>query len=233
MAVMGGPPESVRTLLDLGVPLSGTSVGPVSILNTAVSSGSLEMVRLLLDRGVPVNAADRSGRTPLHVAAMGQNSEIVRELLRRGASVNARDTHSGAAPLHQAMSLEVAKLLLARPDIDVNARDQKGKTPLMLCRNDPVARLLIERGANIHARDNQGATVLMNAVQQRSLELSRLLLQRGANPLTPDSTGQTPLDEANRSNFPILRDLLQKYSGAKPAKTLPPRELNGLPPAPH
>ena len=44
-----------------------------------------------------------------------------------------------------------------------------------------VARLLIERGADIDAKDNNGSTPLHYAAVENSFDVARLLIDSGAN----------------------------------------------------
>lgn len=59
-----------------------------------------------------------------------------------------------------------------------------GRTPLMLAafRGDAAAvRALLERGADVNARDKDGDTALMFAAYKGHTEIVSLLLERGAN----------------------------------------------------
>jgi ankyrin repeat protein len=67
-----------------------------------------------------------------------------------------------------------------------------GITPLMyaaLYGDTASTRLLLERGADPHARNDAGATALMWAVD--SLDITRLLLDRGADPNVRSADGRT------------------------------------------
>jgi ankyrin repeat protein len=44
-----------------------------------------------------------------------------------------------------------------------------------------VARLLIEKGAEVDARDEDGGTPLHTAAEEGSLDVARLLIEHGAN----------------------------------------------------
>ena len=72
------------------------------------------------------------------------------------------------------------------------------------------AALLLDQGAVIDARDEAGRTPLMIAVTQDRLEIVRLLLARGADPNAGDNTGHTPLQQATKRNLQDIAALLEE-----------------------
>lgn len=72
------------------------------------------------------------------------------------------------------------------------------------------AASLLDQGAAIDARDEAGRTPLMLAVLQGRLEVVRLLLARGADPNAADNAGHTPLQQATKSNLQDVAELLEK-----------------------
>ena len=77
--------------------------------------------------------------------------------------------------------IQVLNLLLAA-GANVNAHDIEGKTPLMLCGQDPArALVLLKAGADPNARDLQGHAAIYYATG----DVRDVLLANGAQPL-PD-----------------------------------------------
>jgi hypothetical protein len=70
--------------------------------------------------------------------------------------------------------------------------------------------LLLDQGAVIDARDEAGRTPLMLAVTQNRLEIVRLLLSRGADPNAADNAGHTPLQQALMRNLRDVTALLEQ-----------------------
>jgi Ankyrin repeats (many copies) len=69
---------------------------------------------------------------------------------------------------------------------------------------------LLDQGAVIDARDEAGRTPLMLAVIQGRLEVVRLLLARGADPNAADNNGHTPLRQARERNVQDIAGLLER-----------------------
>jgi ankyrin repeat protein len=66
-------------------------------------------------------------------------------------------------------------------------------------RSIPLARLLIQRGADLEAKDMHLETVLYSALERDKCEIAVLLLADGADP-NSDNCGDTPLNLASRKN---------------------------------
>jgi hypothetical protein len=86
------------------------------------------------------------------------NPDFLKSLLDRGASPNLK-----ASALHLACAshrYNKAKTLIEN-GADINARRRDGNTPLITCLNNwniKTARLLLERGAELHHTNKQGQT---------------------------------------------------------------------------
>ena len=110
--------------------------------------------------------------------------EILRELLDRGANPNQKGPDGTTAP-HQAAQTaygdEHALRLLA---------------------------LLVGATADLDARDNRGATALMEAARARRAAVAQFLVDRGADTSQKDCTGQTALDIARAVDAPAVATVL-------------------------
>ena len=76
----------------------------------------------------------------------------------------------------------MVKSLLSSPGADVNARDERGSTPLLEAArygHDDICRVLIASGADLKAKDKDGKTALVLAVQGNHNDVVRLLKQAG------------------------------------------------------
>lgn len=98
---------------------------------------NLEMVTFLVDSGADVNAADSTGRKPILKAmiVIWQTKEIIQFLLEKGADPKIHSPLNGMTPLHSALTVEIAKLLI-KHGAGVNARNNRGETPLAMARKN-------------------------------------------------------------------------------------------------
>jgi ankyrin repeat protein len=82
------------------------------------------------------------------------------------------------------------------------AADTLGDTPLLLAAGSgrrTVVKLLIERGAEVNAKNHDGQTPLEGAAGSGNPRVVKLLLEHGANIKTRDAKGQTPLHAAGQA----------------------------------
>lgn len=107
--------------------------------------------------------------------------------------------------------------------IDVNQRNWADDYPLHLCIRlgevDDVVTLL-ENGANVNARGEDGITPLHCAAIKNHIEIAKILLAAGADPSAVNDDGRTPVDWANTGGNPEMVKLL-RYSVPPAPKSIP------------
>ena len=77
------------------------------------------------------------------------------------------------------------QVLLEDLHVDINARDNMGRTPLhhaVLSQKIRIVTLLVEHGADCNAEDEDGLTPLLMCVGKRFSSAIHLLLSHGADP---------------------------------------------------
>lgn len=101
---------------------------------------------------------------------------------------------------------------------DVNAiRDNEGKSPIHWAAYDgstEIARLLIEKGADVNSADEYGVTPLMQACDGGHTDTARLLIEHGANVNAVDGNLETVIDNVSSFSQPEIYALLRD-AGAK------------------
>ena len=118
------------------------------------------------------NKSNHRGLLVMHAASEG-HEEIVKLLLARGADVNGWHT----------------ALMQTLPG-------SGGKTALMEANSPAKIKLLVARGAQLNAKDEEGETALMHAVDRGDVEVVDALLQAGADASVQDAAGATALMHA-------------------------------------
>ena len=170
----------VRRLLAAGADVDATTANGGTALMFAAIGGDLETQGALIDAGADVNAIGGFDWTALMVASVKGHVEAVRQLLRSGANPNLADIY-GWTPLMRAVYEErtaVVKVLLERPEVDLDAQNDQGATALHLAAlkgNESLARALLLAGANSQVKNRSGRTPAEIAVESGHQKVAVLL----------------------------------------------------------
>lgn len=134
------------------------------------------------------------GATALMSAALYADAALMKELLDRGADPNAADDNGATALMWAIPDLQKTTMLLDR-GADVSVRSSDGRTPLMIAAGlpaaEPIARLLIEKGAKVRDRAPSlfgDVSPLILAAYNGDEATFRLLVEKGAD-LESDGVG--------------------------------------------
>lgn len=148
---------------------------------------------------VSVAGCDKTPARSLHDAAYEGDIQGIRASLAAGGDVNAINER-GETALFLALgphgTCEAATFLVSR-GADVNRADNWGNTPLMnaaMWVSQPCVRLLLDKGAQVNARAEDGATAAMlvgNDGGPATLAVLSLLLERGADARIRTKEGRT------------------------------------------
>lgn len=123
--------------------------------------GHIETLKYLISCGGNINAVSKHAMnvTPLHAALFGRRLEAAKVLVAAGADVTPRRggtgwPRAGWTALHYAAGLGFADLVqpLIERGADVNAQDDKGKTPLRVA-VEADQREVVKLLTNVGARD--------------------------------------------------------------------------------
>ncbi len=231
-------------ILLLGI--QGMQAGPI---HDAAAEGKMKVVRGLLDTDPKlVHARDAEGNTPMHVAST-EKPRMIKLLLKRGAHPRAKNnvgqtplhTHMSTKAILGYMTRVVGAFLWGVPLIA-----EKG---IMSLRIKIMVDSLLDAGANVNARDNKGNTPLHTlagksmyaimkpppGVSPQDFEKSKAelvgtweekggpsvaihLIKRGADFTIKNNAGQTPYDVAKANKRVFLMATLKGKAAIVGAK---------------
>jgi ankyrin repeat protein len=135
----------------------------------ASAFGRIDALRTILNQDpAQATAFSDDGFTALHLAVFGGQEEATRLLLERGTDPNALSTNDAVRV----------------PPLGTAA----------FVRSVPLARLLLDSGADVNGRGEGGFTALHSAAQNGDEEFARLLLERGADPSLAADDGKRAAD---------------------------------------
>lgn len=192
VAIELGKVAAARGWLDEGLPPDTEADRIGTGLMIGAWEGNIAMMELFLARGADIHRVNRHGEQALQLAAWRGQIEAVRWLLDHGASASRADRAWSA--LHYAV----------------------------FAGHDAVARLLIERGADINARAPNDATVLMMAAREGREGLARALVEAGADTRLKNDRGDTAFSWAMRNGNLRIASLVSPPEEFAEAVKAPP-----------
>ncbi|KAJ5727000.1 ankyrin, partial [Penicillium malachiteum] len=173
----------------------------------AAKDARLKTIRILLDRGADPALRDENGRTALSFATQSGEKPFIEPLLDREDNIDFQDKKFRTALMHALRSkaeiLSVIDLMNQGPDsgdfflhmLKIGALDKtSAKFGMHILKPlEETIEFLLEFGANIELRDQDGQTALFYAAKCGDQRSVQLLLQRGVDLHVEDHNGQTPL----------------------------------------
>jgi ankyrin repeat protein len=171
----------------------------MTLSHFALYMNNFKISRLALRHCVDVDIRGIKGWTALHIVASTGRLELTRILLERRAAVDPQD-NKRRTPLYCAMYRAEDE------SEDESEYETEDKPDVLGC-----ARLLLDHGADVDARNNCGQAPLHQATSREVIGAVRLLIERGAFVDLADDKGETALHRASRrGNVDITRLLISQ-----------------------
>jgi ankyrin repeat protein len=186
-AARRGNIDVLKQLAAAGLPLNcGPDQWGATPLAGAAQRGQMEVLAYLLDNGADPNEMGEDAETPLSFAAGTGKRDAVRLLLDRGA--DAKFSRNGFNALGASLwrpDPETVRMLLAA-GADATIASDNGWTLLHRLAQTPnvpveIARLFVEAGADVNAKNADGDAPLTIACERGSTDIVKYFASKGAD----------------------------------------------------
>ena len=160
--------------------------GNMSDLFIAAINNSIEVVKLFLDSGVDFDKKNDA----LRGAATRSHAEVVKLLLDSGADVNSKYPHNGNTALHDVGIVFDLSLLgnvvetariLIEAGADIDAKNNSGETPFQTLLSEDIHKLIVEKTADRINVDQKNKVGATPLFYAQNGEVARKLIERGAD----------------------------------------------------
>lgn len=217
-AAQSGRTEAVAYFIGQGIPVDArTAAASKTALHLAAGAGHTTTVNWLLAHGTRVDSPDIESHTPLRDAIAAGELATATRLVNVGADVNADPGDILIlATEHGDLGL-VSNLVDHGADLDSSSGINGGSALYYAVhRHFDIAKLLLERGANVNAGLDQ-YDPLHEAIDLQDIAMVELLLDHGANPnkrvRVRGIRRVTPIDRARSLGADDIVELLMRYGG--------------------
>ena len=218
----------------------------------AVEAGDFQAVTETVEKYPgAVNWESKDGFAPLHMAILedhkcDKDRNVAFYLIDKGANPDKLQPILNGCPMIPfaiswnandiALKLVEAGADLSyrsppRPKLLPDYDDPGGSTFLMSAAGWgvlPLAEALLDRGCDIHERDNKGMTAIMNAAYSGKIEMMKFLMARGGEIHDKDAEGKTVLMYAAEGGKKEMVDFLTGLGATLEGRTADGKDIRDL-----
>jgi len=190
----------------------------VTPLAIASSTGQVNVMKLLIDKKAEIDLSNSKNETPLHQAVCNKQLDVVKFLLESKANIESNNQQE-ETPLWIAISTNDKSIVqyLIDQKANINHHNLGERTILhALASNDNIQLAseflsIFSSKISIDSKDIFGATPLMLAAENGSINIIPLLLESKANIESEDLKGNTPLMyAATRNQIDVIKFFLKQ-----------------------
>ena len=232
-AILASDRARIEILLDKGADINKRNQQGYPPLQMAARQRDSNMLPFLIEKGADVNGTDSDGWTALAHAAFRNHVPSIEVLAASDADLEKGPP--GFTPL--AIAISEGKFFAAKALIDAGANvnavsGDDHLTPLMLIAAQKqvdkraqsvhqgvssveLARLLIDKGADVNTRSVKGVTPLMVAAAHDNPPLIGVLVQAGADVEAKSANGKTALEIATFNRNAAAQQQLELLGTSK------------------
>ena len=180
--------DAVAFLLEKGADKAILTDNNKSSIRLAIEADHVEAVKLLLGAGVKIDSADTKEKSLLE-SAVHQSDEMIITLLEHGANPKDKSRYGHVlldllmaeinSDFQYSERLAITNYVFENGLYGLNEVDDHGQSPIFWAANKDLiktVRYLIDEGARLDLRDNQGLTLLEYAKINSSLSAEMIAL---------------------------------------------------------
>jgi uncharacterized protein len=217
LAATPGTPVLAQGRFESPAPAASSDTSAPPELHVAARNDHATTVMKLLLEGVDPNVRDKQGNTALHVAIREESGKAFETLLKSPGTDVSAINQAGETPLMLAAlkgQLDWAKALVKRGAL-VNEPGWSALHYAAAGPNEHLVRWLVEQGADIDARSDNGTTPLMMAAGYGGLSGAEVLIAAGADVTLSNDHHMTAADFARRAGQDEMAEKLDKLAKAR------------------
>ena len=218
LAARKGHVAMLRAMIEKGVDMNLPKDAParagMTPLHEACAANRKDVVELLIAAGADDAAKDVEGETPAHYVLREKRTDDRDDMEKKAAVLKELKNldiprNDGKTPLLllRYVHKELLPIFLER-GVDVNHKDNAGRTAMMLNPSKDMVKELVQAGADVNLADNEGNTALHHALQEYDEGTARYLIKKGADYSCTNNDGKTPADIAVERGFDSVLELM-------------------------
>lgn len=199
-------------LFEYGYNINSIDENGKTILIHACSKNDLQIIKYIIKKGINLDIQDNKGLTSLTHSIIQKNIEIVKLLLDCGANPNIESYNINYNNLFYCINwdlINIFKVLISNPLININAKSIHGITPLMYAimnRKTSFALEIIDYSEDLNITSFDGNTALLYSIKNKNFEVTKKLLERKVDIFIYNLKGENALSIADTKTINLLEN---------------------------